>query len=234
MICIGSIYTEITSHWREWKGCVISHAEMKRGEILGKRRKDEQSGEMNDTGRALMRSRSLHIWPALTSSGRYDRGNPGLIFCASVLCIMCLKLTYNSDMGEIPQQIWVKFGIKYLTRIGTKTWWVNLIFQTLLATCFKLVSCFAYSSALKREAACSSEMSVDFRRTTRHYIPEDRALRNHRCENFKSCIQNKWSWPSTRYCPGICMEELRNPRERSVRIVGVPAEIRTGNLHDSS
>jgi hypothetical protein len=36
-----------------------------------------------------------------------------------------------------------------------------------LAACFMLVSCSAYSSTLKMEATCSSETSVDFRRTTR-------------------------------------------------------------------
>jgi hypothetical protein len=36
------------------------------------------------------------------------------------------------------------------------------------------------------EAICSSETSVDFQRTTGRYIPEDSALRNHRCENPKS------------------------------------------------
>jgi hypothetical protein len=54
---------------------------------------------------------------------------------------------------------------------------------------FALVSCPAYSSALKVEAMCSSETSVDFQRTARHYIPEDSALHNHRCENLKSYNQ---------------------------------------------
>jgi hypothetical protein len=43
---------------------------------------------------------------------------------------------------------------------------------------------------LKKEAACSSETSVDFQQTTRGYIPEDRRLYNHLCENlrsYKSC-----------------------------------------------
>jgi hypothetical protein len=39
---------------------------------------------------------------------------------------------------------------------------------------------------LKMEATCSSETSVDSQRTTLHYIPEDRTLHNHRCENLKS------------------------------------------------
>jgi hypothetical protein len=36
--------------------------------------------------------------------------------------------------------------------------------------------------------ACPSETSVDTQRTTRRYIPEDRTLHNHRCENRKSYI----------------------------------------------
>jgi hypothetical protein len=38
---------------------------------------------------------------------------------------------------------------------------------------FVLVSCLAFSS-------------VDFQWTTQHYIPEERTLHNHRCENLKS------------------------------------------------
>jgi hypothetical protein len=34
------------------------------------------------------------------------------------------------------------------------------------------VSCLAYSSTLKMQATCSSEMSVDIQRTTWHYIPK--------------------------------------------------------------
>jgi hypothetical protein len=41
---------------------------------------------------------------------------------------------------------------------------------------FKMVSCLAYSSALKMDATCSSETSVYFQRTTRRYIPGDTNL----------------------------------------------------------
>jgi hypothetical protein len=51
----------------------------------------------------------------------------------------------------------------------------------LLVTYFMLVSWLSYSSTLKMGAACSSETSIDFQRTARHYIPEDRS----RC-NFHS------------------------------------------------
>jgi hypothetical protein len=36
------------------------------------------------------------------------------------------------------------------------------------------------------EVTCSSGTSVYFQRTTRHYLPEDINLHNHRCENLKS------------------------------------------------
>jgi hypothetical protein len=44
----------------------------------------------------------------------------------------------------------------------------------LLAACFILVSCSAYSSTLKMQATCSSETSGDLQRNTRGYIAEDR------------------------------------------------------------
>jgi hypothetical protein len=37
-------------------------------------------------------------------------------------------------------------------------------------------------------ATCSSKTSVAFQRTTWRYIPEDRTLRNHCCENLKSYV----------------------------------------------
>jgi hypothetical protein len=55
---------------------------------------------------------------------------------------------------------------------------------------FTLVSCFAYYSNLKMEAAHSSENSIDFQRTKRYYIPEDRTVHNHRCENLKFYMDN--------------------------------------------
>jgi hypothetical protein len=42
----------------------------------------------------------------------------------------------------------------------------------LLATCFMLVSCLAYSSTVKMKATCSSERSVEFQRSTPRYPPE--------------------------------------------------------------
>jgi hypothetical protein len=57
-----------------------------------------------------------------------------------------------------------------------------------LTTAFTLVSCSGYSSTLKMETVCSPETSIDFQRTTLRYIPENSTLRNHSCEDLKSCI----------------------------------------------
>jgi hypothetical protein len=58
----------------------------------------------------------------------------------------------------------------------------------LLATCFLLVSCLAYSSTLKMEVTCSFEILVDFERTARCSIPEVRSLHNFCCENLRSYV----------------------------------------------
>jgi hypothetical protein len=70
----------------------------------------------------------------------------------------------------------------------------NFTYRTLFVTCFMLVSCLAYSSALKMEATCSSETSVDFHRNTRRYISEDITIHNHRCENLKSHYVSSVGW----------------------------------------
>jgi hypothetical protein len=48
--------------------------------------------------------------------------------------------------------------------------------DALLVTYLMLVSLMAFSLTLKMEGICSSETSVDFRRTTLRYISEDRKL----------------------------------------------------------
>jgi hypothetical protein len=61
----------------------------------------------------------------------------------------------------------------------------------------KQSSSLAYTSALKIQAICSSETSVDFHRTSRRYIPEDGTLHNHRCENlisYRAFINLSYNW----------------------------------------
>jgi hypothetical protein len=41
---------------------------------------------------------------------------------------------------------------------------------------------------MKKEALYFSETSVDLQRTTWLYIPDDKTLHNHRCENLTSCM----------------------------------------------
>jgi hypothetical protein len=46
-----------------------------------------------------------------------------------------------------------------------------------LAACVVLISCLAYSSTLKMEAACYSETSINFYQASRCYVPEERTIR---------------------------------------------------------
>jgi hypothetical protein len=50
-----------------------------------------------------------------------------------------------------------------------------------------LISCSIYST-LKMEAIYSSETSVDFKVTTRGYIPDDITLHNRRCDHLESYV----------------------------------------------
>jgi hypothetical protein len=62
-----------------------------------------------------------------------------------------------------------------------------------LPPAFMLVSCSVYSMTLTKEAICSSETSIDFKRATWCYIPEDSTLHNQHCENLKSYIYFPYS-----------------------------------------
>jgi hypothetical protein len=80
------------------------------------------------------------------------------------------------------------FGVEFFTPVFMKTSYVFCLKSTdvsedhiayawlCLPTAFALASFSAYSSVLKTEAIYLSETSVDFQRTTRHYIPEDTTL----------------------------------------------------------
>jgi hypothetical protein len=51
-----------------------------------------------------------------------------------------------------------------------------------------LISFSDYYSTPKMQATCSSATSVDFQQTTTpRYMPEDRIIYNHCCENHKLC-----------------------------------------------
>jgi hypothetical protein len=58
------------------------------------------------------------------------------------------------------------------SKAGRRFGGICLHHQGLLPTS-SLVSCLAYYLTLKMEATCSSETSVDFQRTTLHYIPKN-------------------------------------------------------------
>jgi hypothetical protein len=58
------------------------------------------------------------------------------------------------------------------------------------------------------EETHSIETSVDLRRTTRRYKPQDRSLHNHLCENLKSCTDGlfRLSLSSAGRIPSVVQE----------------------------
>jgi hypothetical protein len=72
-------------------------------------------------------------------------------------------------------------------------WSVERQPKFLLATCFIFISCSSYSSTMKAEVTCSSEISVDCQQATRRYIPEDRTLRLPLCS--ESIYDSSFSSP---------------------------------------
>jgi hypothetical protein len=65
--------------------------------------------------------------------------------------------------------------------------------QASLPPAYLLVLAEMISSTLKMEAIRSSEKSVATQQTTRHHIPEDDTLHNHRGENLKSYIERSFA-----------------------------------------
>lgn len=55
--------------------------------------------------------------------------------------------------------------------------------RSLLAVCFMLASCSAFSLTMKVEVTCSSNILVDFHWITWRYISGERTLHNYSCEN---------------------------------------------------
>jgi hypothetical protein len=60
--------------------------------------------------------------------------------------------------------------------------------QTDFLASLSLASCIAYSLILKMEAACSSETSVNFYRTTMYYIPKYSTLNSHAVRTLNPII----------------------------------------------
>jgi hypothetical protein len=109
------------------------------------------------------------------------------------MALVSLFLSPFGSLLHLRQSQWELtglFGLQILTRIYNPLLLLFscMLLALLLPACFMLVSCLAYSSTLKMEVVCSSEMSVDFHQTLQCYTPEDGAAHSHCCENFISNI----------------------------------------------
>jgi hypothetical protein len=81
---------------------------------------------------------------------------------------------------------------------------------TLLSICFTTVSCLAYFRPWKWRRHAPPKRLVDFQRTIRRYIPEDRTLDNHRCENIKSYKGNLICICNARIYAVLCINFKEN------------------------
>jgi hypothetical protein len=77
--------------------------------------------------------------------------------------------------------LYVNPSVNVTPELGLDT---SKLARVLLPTCFTLVSCLTYST-LKMEANFHSKRRLT-QQATQRYVPEDKTVHNHRCENFQS------------------------------------------------
>jgi hypothetical protein len=82
----------------------------------------------------------------------------------------------------------------------SKEYITSVFSRAQLTNCFMLVSRLSYSSILKMEATCSSEIAVDLQRTTRRYIPEDRTPHNTCAIQISTLSENISDWLLVTVC----------------------------------
>jgi hypothetical protein len=97
----------------------------------------------------------------------------------------------SRGMNELNNSLFKKslifhcFGEKYLliwdSRVSEARKQHEACSNQIVAACFRLVSCQAYSLTMKME-----ETLVGFQQTTWHYVPEDKTRHSHPCEKLKS------------------------------------------------
>jgi hypothetical protein len=76
-----------------------------------------------------------------------------------------------------------------------------------------LIFCLAYSSALKMDVICSSEMLVDFYETTWCHISEDSTSHSNHCENLRS---KKFSFVCGLFCYALRVSDFLGSYHRGM------------------
>jgi hypothetical protein len=107
----------------------------------------------------------------------------------------------NPTSLDIKQCVQLKINRRFerTYRLHSQSWRISQIRNHHKEICFKLISSLAYSSRLKMETTCSSETSVDFRRSALCYVQEYRTLH--------------LAWPNLYRGPSLCRAVTRFRRE---------------------
>jgi hypothetical protein len=93
----------------------------------------------------------------------------------------CVKANGRMKPASFRVHVLVTLLYKYFVLLLIDSKKFSLLgYDALLAACFTLDYCLAYYPNLKMEATRSFKTSLDFHRTARRYIPEDRIIHNHR------------------------------------------------------
>jgi hypothetical protein len=144
------------------------------------------------TGGSFHRGKAVGAWSwPLTSNYCWGQENVDL-YIHFPIRLHGVVLNLLSTRKNLPFTYLLEYNAVYFVESQPAVWRnMSPPAPALLATCFMLVSCLAYSSALKIEPTCFSYKSVDFQWTTWHYMPEDRTHHNHGCENLNSCISSR-------------------------------------------
>jgi hypothetical protein len=111
-----------------------------------------------------------------------------------VVCSIFIISTMNSECLIFSLKNYVikefeKYTFQKKYSLESSAFWDIILsspLQAVLAICFFEISCLAYFSTLRVKAKYTSEESVEFQRIIRYFIPNDRTLHNHSCENLIS------------------------------------------------
>jgi hypothetical protein len=134
--------------------------------------------------RPLAPSLSFHSWPPSITLAFYI---PHCMPTTHTHMTSLLPSSILCPHGPLQGWYWLSMSCLLLVHLVPSCFLHEPEFSTSRLLCFLPASCqcLAYSLTLKMEATCSFKTSVYFQQTAQCYIPEDRTLHNHCCENLR-------------------------------------------------
>jgi hypothetical protein len=114
----------------------------------------------------------IYLCKIVSLASSVNKSFKSSIFCGIMWCSLMKVHRHFTGTCHLHLQGWRKSQTRNRHEPGSKR-------------SFTQVSCLAYSLTMKMEAACSCETLIDIQWTVLRYIPKDRSLPTHCCENSK-------------------------------------------------